>query len=32
MLTMMALLQKGDHVVVTAPCYQSLSEIAASIG
>ena len=31
-LTMRALLSRGDHVVVTSPCYQSLSEIAASIG
>eukprot|EP00937_MAST-01D_sp_MAST-1D-sp2_P001503 g1503.t1 len=31
-LCMRALLQPGDHVIVTAPCYQSLSEIAVSIG
>eukprot|EP00966_Prymnesium_polylepis_P063218 1467271-Prymnesium_polylepis.1 len=31
-LAMRALLSAGDHVVVTAPCYQSLYEIALSIG
>ncbi|PKL09488.1 MAG: aminotransferase [Spirochaetae bacterium HGW-Spirochaetae-7] len=28
----MALLEKGDRVVVNAPCYQSLSEIPRSLG
>lgn len=32
LLTMMALLQPGDHVVVAVPCYQSLFEFAASAG
>jgi aspartate/methionine/tyrosine aminotransferase len=30
--TMQALLQPGDHVVVAAPIYQSLSEVPRSIG
>jgi DNA-binding transcriptional MocR family regulator len=29
---MQALLQPGDHVIVAAPCYQSLSEVPRSIG
>jgi aspartate/methionine/tyrosine aminotransferase len=29
---MMSTLNPGDHVVVHAPCYQSLSEIARSVG
>jgi len=31
-IAMQNLLQKGDHIVVTAPGYQSLSEVARSIG
>jgi aspartate/methionine/tyrosine aminotransferase len=31
-LFMNALLTAGDHVIVHTPCYQSLSEIARSIG
>ena len=31
-IAMKTLLKKGDHVVVTAPCYQSLSEVALSMG
>jgi len=31
-LTMNALLQPGDHVIVHSPCYQSLEEIPRSIG
>ena len=30
--TMNVVLEKGDHVIVPFPCYQSLSEIADSIG
>ncbi|MDD2391278.1 MAG: aminotransferase class I/II-fold pyridoxal phosphate-dependent enzyme [Desulfobacterales bacterium] len=30
--TMNAVLQKGDHVIVHYPCYQSLMEVAASLG
>ncbi len=29
---MHAVLQRGDHVIVHYPCYQSLFEVAASIG
>ena len=31
-LAMRALLRAGDHVVVTAPCYQSLAEVARAVG
>jgi len=31
-LFMLAVLQQGDHVIVHTPCYQSLFEIAKSIG
>lgn len=31
-IAMNALLESGDHVIATFPCYQSLSEIARSIG
>uniref|UniRef100_A0A7S2SE60 Aminotransferase class I/classII large domain-containing protein n=1 Tax=Mucochytrium quahogii TaxID=96639 RepID=A0A7S2SE60_9STRA len=31
-ITVRAVLQKGDHVVFPSPCYQSMSEIAKSIG
>ena len=30
--TMNIILEKGDHIIVPAPCYQSLYEIANSIG
>jgi aspartate/methionine/tyrosine aminotransferase len=31
-LFMLAALQPGDHVIVHSPCYQSLSEVARSLG
>ena len=31
-LAMTALLEPGDHVVATSPCYQSLTEVARSVG
>ena len=31
-LALSSLLQPGDHVVVTTPCYQSLTEVARSLG
>jgi len=31
-LSMLTILQPGDHVIVIDPAYQSLSEIAISIG
>ena len=31
-LAMHALLEPGDHVIATTPCYQSLTEVARSIG